>query len=83
MTVEQFTQKVIGVEAAQVTDAMFTAPANYPFSEIIYNPTAKCAFARNDKGTVRADVGDWIVKYPNGDFRMFTDAAFLESFLTA
>jgi len=60
---------VIEIEAVQVTDATFDAPHPNPdhVRGVVYNPMLRCAFIHTLKGSMRADIGDWIIRGIKGE----------------
>ena len=65
----KYRKKPVVIEAVQITDSTFDAP--HPYSEHIagveYNPVLRCAFIRTLEGTMRADLGDWIITGVKGE----------------
>lgn len=71
----KYRKKPIVIEAVQVTDSTFDAPHPNPEHVIgvLYDPAQRAAFIVTLEGTMRADLGDWIItgvkgeKYPCKD----------------
>ena len=65
----KYRKKPVVIEAAQITDATFDEP--HPNSAhiegIIYDPVQRCAFIKTLEGTMRADLGDWIITGVKGE----------------
>jgi len=59
----KFRKKPVVIEAVQVTDATFDAEHPNPehIRGVIYDPVARCAHIKTLEGTMRADLGDWII----------------------
>jgi hypothetical protein len=60
----KFRKKPVVIEAVQVTDATFDAPHPNPehLVGVVYDPKRRCAFITTLEGTMRADLGDWIIR---------------------
>ena len=65
----KYRKKSVVIEAVQVTDATFDAP--HPNDEhipgVIYDPVLRAAFIETFEGTMRADLGDWIIRGVKGE----------------
>lgn len=76
----QFRAKPCVVTAVQVTDATFEGPhpnpAHLPSENITYNPKRHCAFVVGERGTERANVGDWITMDEWERLRVFDNNTF-------
>ena len=64
-----YRKKPVVIEAVQITDATFDDP--HPNDEhivgVIYDPVARCASIETLEGTMRADLGDWIIRGVKGE----------------
>jgi len=58
------------VEAVQITDSTFDNPHPNPehIVGVEYDPVLKCAWIETLEGTMRANLGDWIIKGVKGEF---------------
>lgn len=65
----KFRTKPVTKEAVQLTDATFDKPHPNPehIPGVIYDPKRRCAFIHTLEGTMRADLGDWIITGVNGE----------------
>ena len=65
----KYRKKPVVVDAIQITDATFDAP--HPNSEhipgVIYDPVERCVFIPTLEGTMRGNLGDWIITGVNGE----------------
>jgi hypothetical protein len=65
----KFRKKPVEIEAVQITDSTFDAP--HPNEEhipgVVYDPRSRCAFIKTLEGTMRADMGDWIIRGVKGE----------------
>lgn len=59
-----FRKKPVEIEATQVTDQTFDAPHPNPehIQGVRYDPVERCAYIDTLEGTMRADLGDWIIR---------------------
>lgn len=64
----KYREKPIIVEAEKVTE--FNDKELRKFCPVVFNPQEKhvCYVVRTPKGNMRAELNDYIVKMPNGDF---------------
>lgn len=64
-----FRKKPVVIEAVQITDATFDDPHPNPEHVIgvHYDPMIRCAFIDTLEGTMRADMGDWIIRGVAGE----------------
>ena len=66
----KFRKKPVVIEAVQLTNATFDSP--HPNEEhipgVVYDPILRCAFITTLEGTMRADMGDWIIRGVKGEF---------------
>jgi hypothetical protein len=69
MYMPKFRKKPVEIEAVQVTDATFDAPHPNPehIAGIVYDPINRCALIKTLEGTMRADLGDWIIRGVKGE----------------
>lgn len=60
----KFRKKPVVIEAAQLTDEVLDAPhpSDLHIVGVVYDPAARCAYIRTLEGTMRADLGDWIIR---------------------
>jgi len=67
--VRKFRKKPIVIEAVQVTDATFDAPHPNPehIPGVLYNPAGREAYIATLEGTMKANLGDWIIRGVNGE----------------
>jgi hypothetical protein len=65
----KFRKKPVAIEAVQVTDQTFDAPHPNPehIIGVVYDPVQRCAFIKTLEGTMRADMGDWIIRGVKGE----------------
>jgi len=80
----KYRKKPVVIDAVQLTAAHFDQP--HPNSlhipGVVYDPLQRCAFITTMEGTMRAELGDWIItgikgeRYPVKDeiFRMTYEA---------
>jgi hypothetical protein len=65
----KFRKKPVVIEAVQVTDATFDDP--HPNDEhipgVMYDSVLRAAFIETLGGTMRADLGDWIIRGVKGE----------------
>jgi hypothetical protein len=65
----QYRKKPVVIEAVRLTNDTFDAP--HPNDEhipgVVYDPNMKCAFIKTLEGTMRADIGDWIIRGVKGE----------------
>lgn len=62
-------RSVAGIfQAVQLTDRTFDAPHPNPdhIVGVLYDPVRRVALIETDQGIETAELGDWIVKAPNG-----------------
>ena len=66
----KFRKKPVVIEAVQVTDSTFDAPHPNPehILGVVYNPNERCAYIKTLEGTMRADMGDWIIRGVKGEY---------------
>ena len=62
-------KKAVVVDAVQITPTTFIAPHPNPehIPGVVYDPVHQCAFIRTLEGTMRADMGDWIIRGVKGE----------------
>jgi hypothetical protein len=80
----KFRKRPVVIDAVQITGRTFSDPHPNPDhrSGVRYDPVQRCAFVHTLEGTMRADLGDWIItgvkgeRYPCKDeiFRMTYEA---------
>lgn len=65
----RFRKKPVVIAAIQLTDAVLDAthPSELHFPGVVYDPVNRCAFIKTLEGTMRADVGDWIIRGVKGE----------------
>jgi hypothetical protein len=65
----KFRKKPVVIEAVQITDATFETPHPNPehLAGVRYDPLQYAAFIDTLEGTMRADVGDWIIRGVQGE----------------
>lgn len=65
----KFRKRPVVIEAVQVTDATFDAPHPNPehVPGVDYDSGQRCAFVKTLEGTMRADLGDWIITGVKGE----------------
>jgi len=65
----KFRKKPVVIDAVQITDHTFDAP--HPNIEHIlgveYDPVLRCAWIKTLEGTMRANLGDWIIRGVKGE----------------
>ena len=65
----KFRKKPVEVEAVQITDSMFDAPHPNPeqIPGVTYDRRNRIALIKTLEGTMRADLGDWIIRGVKGE----------------
>lgn len=78
MPVAKFKKKPVVIDAVQITDSTFDAPHPNPehIIGIIYDPINRCALIETLEGTMRADLGDWIIKGVENEIYPCKDSIF-------
>lgn len=69
-TPRKFRKKHVVIEAVQLTASAFDGPHPNPehLPGVLYVPLDRCAFIHTLEGTMRADLGDWIIRGVKGEF---------------
>ena len=65
----KFRKKPVVIDAVQITDATFDAPHPNPehVRGVVYNPVDRCAYIATLEGTMRGDLGDWLITGVKGE----------------
>jgi hypothetical protein len=65
----KFRKKPVVISAAQLTDAVFNAehPSDLHIPGVVYHPVGRFATITTLEGTMRADLGDWIIRGVKGE----------------
>jgi len=75
---DKYMKKPVVVEAMQITDDMFDDP--HPntkhLTNVTYDPTKREVIIRTLEGELVGRVGDWLVRYTNGELFPCQDAIF-------
>jgi hypothetical protein len=61
---QQFRKRPVVIEAVQITNATFDAPHPNPehLVGVLYDPINRCVFIETLEGTMRGNLGDWIIR---------------------
>lgn len=67
----KFRKKPVVIEAVQITPEWFDAPHPNPLHprgmDIRIDPIARCVLIQTIEGTMRGDIGDWIITGVKGE----------------
>jgi hypothetical protein len=67
---KNFRKKPVVIQAVQITEETFSAPHPNPehIIGLTYDPVQKAVWIQTLEGTMRGDLGDWIIKGVNGEY---------------
>jgi hypothetical protein len=65
----KYRKKPVVIEAVQLTDSTFDAPHPNPehIAGLIYDPIQRAAYVPTLEGTMKARIGDWIIRGVQGE----------------
>lgn len=68
---KSYRKKPVVIQAVQIDDDLIDRVPNerHPATNgIVYDPKRRCAFIQTLEGTMRGDIGDWIIQGVKGEY---------------
>lgn len=68
-SMKQYRKRHVVIEALQLTEEVFTAdhPSDLHIPGVVYDPINRCAEIKTLEGTMRAELGDWVIRGVKGE----------------